>query len=1125
MELVKGVNFVEHVRGSARTSLATDRLTSAFRQLVDGVAALHALGKLHRDIKPSNVLVTHEGRVVVLDFGLITELSDTLGGDHIVGGTPAYLAPEEAAGAYPSQAGDWYSVGATLYEALTGEPPFRGPLIEVLLRKKDCDPPPPVELSPSVPAEFDAICMAMMRRDPAQRMSGLEAVERLAGRDATTSAPARVESPGDAPFVGRAHELDVLESALLTVTHGHPAAVWVSGPSGIGKSALVRSFLGRVTSRDDDVVVLSGRCYEHESVPYKALDGVVDSLSRYMVSLPDLVAERTLPADVVALPRLFPIMLRVPAIARACREREPLIGEPSRLRHRGFEVLRELLARIAGRRRVVISIDDLHWADLDGTLLLEELLRPPDAPALLTVVSFRSEEVSGNPFLRALMRGGDRSPWVPLPLRPMTDTEAGALLRALLRADCPTGEDEVRITREAGGSPFVLEQLGRSVGVDAAGRKRWPTFAGMLETRLAALSAEARRFVETLAICARPMAPQVICDGLRHRRRATVPAGHAPLHALCPRHRVAGLVEAFHDRMRDVVAAQMVPGTEQRLHALMARTLVARGSDDCEALFEHYRGAGDVENASIQASRSAAKASAALAFDRAASFYRHALALTPASPSGSAWKEGLAEALANAGRPAEAGRAYVQAAAGAGHRHDVELRRRGAEQFLIAGDIDQGLELLQDALAKVGLRVPRSARGALLSLLWGRARLAWRGLRFVPRDTRDIDPDTLFRVDTCWSATTGLLLVDMLGAGAFSARHLRMALDAGDPFRVARGMAIESAARNAIPTSRTRSRTLAERSKELALAVGHPHAVALSILAGGMMAVAAGEWRKTLDPLRGRAGDPAKPVCRGHLGIEHGAEPRDLGAHVSRRDRRRVPEGPRCCSQRPAAPETPISKRNCARGATTSGWRPTIRTKASASRWRASGAGRSRGITVSTTVRCWRACRPPCIAVTPRRPGACFPSSNSILRHTYLTRVQVLRVESFYLRGRSALAMAAAARDTRRYLAVARDAAQRIARERRAWSDPIGRLVHAGIAHLERDPARAAGCLHEAIRGFDRADMRLYAAAARHRLGALQDDQDGGEARRQAEAWMAAQQIRNQAAMTRMLAPGFPDRP
>ena len=79
-------------------------------------------------------------------------------------------------------------------------------------------------------------------------------------------------------------------------------------------------------------------------------------------------------------------------------------------------MLRELLARIADRRRLVISIDDLQWADLDGTLLLEELLRPPDAPALLTVVTFRSEEVSGNPFLRKLIKGGERSPWVPLSL-------------------------------------------------------------------------------------------------------------------------------------------------------------------------------------------------------------------------------------------------------------------------------------------------------------------------------------------------------------------------------------------------------------------------------------------------------------------------------------------------------------------------------------------------------------------------------------------------------------------------------------------------------------------------------------------------------------------------------------
>ena len=107
MELVRGVTFVEYVR-RPRNSLSIERLTFALRQLVEGVSALHRLGKLHRDIKPSNVLVTREGRVVILDFGLITELlPDYLGGaEHVIGGTPAYVSPEEGSGMPPSEAGD-----------------------------------------------------------------------------------------------------------------------------------------------------------------------------------------------------------------------------------------------------------------------------------------------------------------------------------------------------------------------------------------------------------------------------------------------------------------------------------------------------------------------------------------------------------------------------------------------------------------------------------------------------------------------------------------------------------------------------------------------------------------------------------------------------------------------------------------------------------------------------------------------------------------------------------------------------------------------------------------------------------------------------------------------------------
>jgi hypothetical protein len=148
-----------------------------------------------------------------------------------------------------------------------------------------------------------------------------------------------------------------------------------------------------------------------------------------------------------------------------------------------------------------------------------------------------------------------------------------------------------------------------------------------------------------------------------------------------------------------------------------------------------------------------------------------------------------------------------------------------------------------------------------------------------------------------------------------------------------------------------------------------------------------------------------------------------------------------------------------------------------------------------------------------------------ILRRSYLRRIQVMRIESLYLRARGALAMAATHGRERRFLSVARDGARRIAGEHMPWSDPIALLVKAGVAHLEGDPALAVHCLDDAVDRFDRADMKLYAAVARRRIGTLCHDERGREMSRQANEWMAAQNIRNPDAMTRTLAPGFADRP
>src|SRR5689334_6460482 len=152
MELVNGTGFLEHVQSRKGKPCNLSLLRPALLQLARATVALHRLGKLHRDIKPSNVMVTHEGRVVLLDFGLVRERSFQRSEETAVVGTPAYMSPEQMSGR-AEDATDWYAMGVMLFQALTGSLPFTGEFFEMATKKLNSPAPKASQLVVGVPQD------------------------------------------------------------------------------------------------------------------------------------------------------------------------------------------------------------------------------------------------------------------------------------------------------------------------------------------------------------------------------------------------------------------------------------------------------------------------------------------------------------------------------------------------------------------------------------------------------------------------------------------------------------------------------------------------------------------------------------------------------------------------------------------------------------------------------------------------------------------------------------------------------------------------------------------------------------------------------------------------------------
>jgi len=815
MEMVDGCDFAAYIRPSPRPAsvdgedtgpyarpadrppLDEARLRDAAGQLAQALAAIHAAGIIHRDVKPTNVRVTPDGRVVLLDFGLVRDTRPS--SDHTteadVVGTGAYMAPEQVFGGELGPAADWYAFGVMLYEALTGELPHDGVTVYELLAHKQHAPPPPRVRSPDVPADLDRLCADLLAVDPAARPSGEEVLRRL-------GVPARATQPISSPHVaaivpclGRDRELDAIARAFLEVGHGGARAVWIHGASGVGKSTLVGRACEELAACTPGLLVLSGRCYERESVPYKALDGVVDALAHALRRLSTEEAAALLPLHAALLPSLFPALGRVDPIANAPRPRTALL-DPQDQRGRAFAALRELFLRLALARPLLVTIDDVQWADADSRLLLSEIMRPPEPPPLLLLLASRTDEgESGDAAPPALLSAIEAAPCTELAVGPLEPPAATELARLLLGPDAAR-VDPVTLAHEAGGHPLFLAELARHA-LATHGAEVPVRLDEAIAARAAALPREARHILELVCLAGAPL-PQGIARQAVQLETEQVDRQVARLRAeylvRTSGARPHDPIEPYHDRVREAVAAAMPAASRRARHGALARTLelASRRGEYGPLLVRHWEEAGDRERAARHARDAAVWASHALAFDQAAALWGDALRLGDHAPDQvRALRIERAAALANAGHSAAAADEFLAAGDGAGPGERLELERLAAANYLVSGRLENGLALVGDLLAQLGMALPSTPAGALRALLWSRLKLRLRGMRFVERHEDEIPRQELARVDFYHTVANVLGMVDSIRGADFQARNLLAALRAGEPLRIGHAFGLE----------------------------------------------------------------------------------------------------------------------------------------------------------------------------------------------------------------------------------------------------------------------------------------------------------------------------------------------
>ena len=620
----------------------------------------HAQGVLHRDIKPENILITEEGTAKLMDFGLAKMLGQpSITQDGIIVGTVAYVAPEIALGKGADVRSDLYSLGAVLYEAVTGKPPFLGEdPVKIIFSHIHDHPISPSRLNPKIPQTLAECIMKLLEKEPSKRYQTsadlLEALREIAEgflREALVPShkpsiivPApRPSAAKEIQLVDRVGEMTLLREAVDRAVRNEGGVVFLHGEAGIGKTRLARE-LGAY-ARLRGMQVLRGRCpalFRMDGVPPFVLWNEVikdylqfctpEQLYRVIGFYPSEVSKLApeIKQKIGAIPQSLPI-------------------SPDQERDRLFEAVSQLITNISKEAPLLVVLDDLQWTDQSSLLLLHYLARGAETAPLVLLGTYRDTDIDQrHPLSPVLTELNRERLFQSVLLKRMSPEEVSEMIKQILEQDEVPREFSKLVYEKTRGNPFFVEEVMKSLKeeeviyreenkwkMQEVSRIEFPeTVKSVLKARISRLDEECQNVLTMASFIGNDFTFDALCgvtvveeDKLLEMMERMLKTG------LVKEKVVRGEdVYSFADVMvRDVVHEGVSHLRHRRLHGAVGHALervyAGKIDDHYSELALHFLESGDKDKALDYFLKAAERAQKVYAHGEAFSYLQHALEL------------------------------------------------------------------------------------------------------------------------------------------------------------------------------------------------------------------------------------------------------------------------------------------------------------------------------------------------------------------------------------------------------------------------------------------------------------------------------------------------------------------